>query len=355
MRLRALGGTGIKVSPFCLGTMMFGPWGGTTYEDAAPVIHRALDSGVNFVDTADVYGGGACEEIVGRALKGVRDDVVLAGKVHYPMGEDANTWGNSRRWITRAVEDSLRRLGTDHLDLYQVHRPDPHTDIDETLGVLSDLVRSGKIRAAGSSTFPAEQIVEAQWVAERRGHVRLRTEQPPYSILNRSAETAVLPTCARYGMGVMTWSPLSEGWLTGRFQGEIDLTRGRQAAHRRNFDPALPGNVRKREAVTELTKLAEDAGLSLVHMSIAFAAAHPQVTSVILGARTMEQMEDLLAATGTTLDDALLDRIDEIVPPGTVLNPADSHYRPPAMRDARLRRRGHHIEPLVETPGPATS
>ncbi|MFE6450660.1 aldo/keto reductase [Nocardiopsis dassonvillei] len=355
MRLRPLGNTGIRVSPLCLGTMMLGPWGGTSYEDAAPVIHRALDAGVNFVDTADVYGGGATEEIVGRALKGRRDEVVLVGKVHFPMGEDANMWGNSRRWITRAVEDSLRRLGTDYLDLYMLHRPDPHTDIDETLGVLSDLVRVGKVRTVGSSTFPAEQIVEAHWASERRGHVRLRTEQPPYSILNRSAEVSVLPTCARYGMGTMVWSPLSEGWLTGRFQGEVDLSRGRQAAHRPNFDPALPGNVRKREAVAELLKLAEGSGLSLVHMAIAFAASHPQVTSVILGPRTPEQLEDLIAAAGTTLDDDLLDRIDEIVPPGTILNPADSHYRPPSLRDPRLRRRSHHLEQLVETPGPSTS
>lgn len=355
MRLRPLGNTGIRVSPFCLGTMMLGPWGGTDDEDAAPIIHRALDAGINFVDTADVYGNGATEEIVGRALKGRRDDVVLVGKGHYPMSEDANSWGNSRRWITRAVEDSLRRLGTDHLDLYLLHRPDPHTDIDETLGVLSDLVRAGKIRSTGTSTFPSEQIVEAHWASERRGHVRLRTEQSPYSILNRSAEASLFPTCEKYGMGVMVWSPLSEGWLTGRFQGEIDLGRGRQAAHRLNFDPALPGNVRKREAVAELLELAQESGLSLVHMAIAFAGTHPGVTSVILGPRTPEQLEDLLAAAETTLDDDVLDRIDAIVPPGTVLNPADSHQRLPSLRDPRLRRRAHHLEPLVETPGPATS
>jgi aryl-alcohol dehydrogenase-like predicted oxidoreductase len=216
MKRRILGGTGISVSEYALGTMMLGAWGNTDHDDCVRIVHRALDAGINFVDTADVYAAGESEEIVGKALKGRRDDVVLATKFFNSMGPDANHGGNSRRWIIRAVEDSLRRLGTDHIDLYQVHRPDPATDIDETLGALSDLVRSGKVRAVGCSTFPAEQLVEAQWTAERRGHVRLRTEQPPYSMLARGAEAAVLPTAQRYGMGVLTWGPLSAGWLSGR-------------------------------------------------------------------------------------------------------------------------------------------
>ncbi|GLH99957.1 aldo/keto reductase [Phytohabitans aurantiacus] len=342
MELRTLGRTGMRVSPFCLGAMMFGAWGGSDYDDAAPVINAALDAGINFVDTADVYSWGGSEEIVGRALRGRRDEIVLATKFHYPMhpsGHAPNRGGNSRRWIMRAVEDSLRRLGTDYIDIYQVHRPDPDTDLEETLEAMSDLVRSGKVRVIGTSTFPAEQLVEAQWIAQRRGLVRFRTEQPPYSILNRVAEAAVLPTCERYGVGVMTWSPLSEGWLTGRYQDEIDLSGGRQAAHRAQFDPALPGNIRKREAVERLIKLAAEAGCSLVHLALAFARAHPAVTSVILGPRTLDQLKDLLASASVGVDDELLDRIDEIVPPGTALNQADSHYTAPALAEPALRRR----------------
>src|SRR6201988_2786000 len=202
MQLRTLGRTGIRGSPLCLGAMMFGSWGNPDHDDCVRMVHAALDAGLNFIDTADVYSAGESEEIVGKALKGRRDDVVLATKAHSPMGEDPNMRGNSRRWIVREVESSLRRLQTDYIDLYQMHRPDPDTDIDETLSALSDLVRSGKVRAIGSSTFPAEQIVEAQWVADRRGHERFRCEQPPYSILVRGIEAAVLPACQRYGMGV---------------------------------------------------------------------------------------------------------------------------------------------------------
>ncbi|MGP3926438.1 aldo/keto reductase [Streptomyces sp. 8N616] len=343
MKRRILGGTGISVSEYALGAMMFGAWGNPDHDESERIIHRALDAGINFVDTADVYSQGESEEIVGKALKGRRDDVVLATKGHGSMGDDPNRGGNSRRWITRAVEDSLRRLGTDHIDLYQIHRPDPTTDIDETLSALSDLVRAGKIRAIGHSTFPAEQIVEAQWAAERRGHVRFRTEQPPYSILARGVEAAVLPTAQRYGIGVLTWGPLSAGWLSGKYTkaADVDLApgSGRAALEQHKFDPSLPGNAAKLEAVGQLTKLAAEAGLKLPHLAVAFVRAHPAVTSVIIGPRTSAHLEDLLEAADTELSQDVLDRIDEIVPPGTDLNRDDSYYLPPALSDKALRRR----------------
>jgi aryl-alcohol dehydrogenase-like predicted oxidoreductase len=338
VKRRILGGTGISVSEYALGAMMFGAWGNPDHDDSVRIIHAALDAGINFVDTADIYSSGESEEIVGKALKGGsrRDGVVLATKFHNRMGEDPNTGGNSRRWIVRAVEDSLRRLGTDYLDLYQVHRPDPDTDIDETLGALTDLVRSGKVRAIGSSTFPADLIVEAQWASERRGHARFRTEQPPYSILARGIEADVLPAAQRYGMGVLTWGPLSAGWLSGR---DVTQGTGRSALERAKFDTTVPENARKLEAVAELKKLAADAGLPLTHLALAFVRAHPAVTSVIIGPRTADQLTDLLAGADAVLDDAILDRIDKIVPPGTDLNRADSYYVPPALSDPSLRRR----------------
>ena len=341
MRMRTLGGTGIKVSPYCLGAMMFGAWGNPDHEESIRIIHAALDSGINFIDTADVYSAGESEEIVGKALLGRRDDVVLATKAHSPMGKDVNMRGNSRRWIVREVENSLRRLQTEYIDLYQMHRPDPDTDIDETLSALSDLVHSGKVRAVGSSTFPAEQIVEAQWVADRRGHVRFRCEQPPYSILVRGIEAAVLPTCQKYGMGVIVWSPLAGGWLTGRFRkdADVDMTTGRARRLPLRFDPKLPRNQAKLAAVEELIKIAADAGYSLTHLALAFATSHPGVTSAIIGPRTMDQLTDLLPGADVTLDDAVLDRIDQIVPPGTTLNPADAGWQPPALTEPAARRR----------------
>jgi aryl-alcohol dehydrogenase-like predicted oxidoreductase len=341
MRMRTLGGTGIKVSPYCLGAMMFGAWGNPDHEDSIRIINAALDAGVNFIDTADVYSAGESEEIVGKALRGRRDDVVLATKAHSPMGKDPNMRGNSRRWIVREVENSLRRLQTDYIDLYQMHRPDPDTDIDETLSALSDLVRGGKVRAIGSSTFPAEQIAEAQWAAHSRGHVRFRCEQPPYSILVRGIEGSVLPTCQKYGMGVIVWSPLAGGWLTGRIRkdADIDMTKGRAQRIPQRFDPGLPGNAAKLAAVEELIKIAADAGCSLTHMALAFAVAHPAVTSAIIGPRTMDQLNDLLAGAGTVLEDDVLDRIDQIVPPGVTLNPADAGWQPPVLADPAARRR----------------
>jgi aryl-alcohol dehydrogenase-like predicted oxidoreductase len=320
---------------------MFGAWGNPDHDEGVRIIHAALDAGINFVDTADVYSGGESEEIVGQALRGRRDQVVLATKANGSMGQDPNMSGNSRRWIVREVDNSLRRLQTDYIDLYQMHRPDPSTDIDETLSALSDLIRAGKIRAAGSSTFPAEEIVEAQWVAERRGRERFRCEQPPYSIFARGVETAVLPTCARYGMGVITWSPLAGGWLSGKFRrdSDIDMSSGRAQRIPRRFDPSLPGNARKLELVEELVKVAADAGTSLVHLALAFVVAHPAVTSAIIGPRTMDQLQDLLAAADVTLNDEVLDRIDAIVPPGVTLNDADAGWAPPALTDPSQRRR----------------
>ncbi|GAA2061136.1 aldo/keto reductase [Streptomyces albiaxialis] len=341
MRHTTLGGTGISVSDHGLGAMMFGT-GNTDHDDCVRIIHRALDAGINLVDTADVYEQGVSEEIVGKALRGARrDDVVLATKGHMQMGEDHTHQGNSRRWLTRALDDSLRRLGTDHVDLYQLHRPDPHTDIDETLAALTDFVRAGKIRAFGTSTFPAEQLVEAQWAADRRGHLRPRSEQAPYSMLARGVEGAVLPTARKYDVGVLVWGPLSAGWLSGRIRSaaDIDLSQGRTAIEAHKFDPARPGNARKLDAVRELAKLAEEAGLPLPHLATAFVRAHPAVSSVLIGPRTMEHLESLLTGADVTLPADVLDRIDEIVPPGTDLNSDDFYYTPPALEDPALRRR----------------
>ncbi|TDC36186.1 aldo/keto reductase [Micromonospora sp. 15K316] len=341
MRYRVLGGTGIEVSVHALGAMMFGAVGNPDHDECVRIIHSALDRGINLVDTADMYSAGESEVIVGKALRGRRDEVVLATKVHFPMGEGRNRGGNSRRWIVRAVEESLRRLGTDWIDLYQVHRPDHTTDVEETLGALTDLVRAGTIRAFGCSTFPAEEIVEAQHVSQRRALGRFRTEQPPYSLLARGIEADVLPVCQRYGMGVLTWSPLASGFLSGRYRDgrPADLTRGRATLTPARFDPAIPGNAAKYRAVEELVALAGQLGCTLPQLAVAFPATHPAVTSVLIGPRTMAQLDGLLAGADLTLDDAALDRIDEIVPPGTDLYTADGAWRPPALTDPGRRRR----------------
>jgi aryl-alcohol dehydrogenase-like predicted oxidoreductase len=340
MDYRTLGRTGVKVSPLCLGAMMFGAWGNTDHEESIRIVHRALDAGVNFIDTADVYSRGESEEIVGKALVGGRrDNVVVATKVHGTMGEDPNEFGNSRRWIIREVENSLRRLGTDWIDLYQIHRPELDTDIDETLGALTDLVRAGKVRYIGSSTFPASQIVEAQWVAERRGRERFVSEQPPYSILVRAVEGDVLPTCLRYGMGVIPWSPLAGGWLSGRYRAGQDLPASHRAERiPARYDMALPGNQRKLEAVEALAQLAEEAGITLIELSVAFVLRHPAVTAAIIGPRTMEHLESQLTAADVVLSDEVLDRIDEIVPPGVNMNPADGGWPNPGLEPAARRR-----------------
>ncbi len=340
MDYRTLGRTGVKVSPLCLGTMMFGAWGNQDHDDSIRIIQRAVDAGINFLDTADIYSFGESEEIVGKALATLdRDAIVLATKVHGSMSKDPNAGGNSRRWIIAECENSLRRLGTDYIDLYQIHRPDYGTDIDETLGALTDLVRSGKVRYTGCSTFPAYQIVESHWVAERRGRERFASEQPPYSILTRGIEADVLPVCQDYGMGVIPWSPLAGGWLSGTFGEGKDNTSRRSALRPERYDLSVPTNRRKLELVTALARLADQAGLSLIELSLAFVAEHPAVTAPIIGPRTMEHLESQLGAAEISLSADVLDQIDELVPPGTMIDPIDSEFRPPSLTDPNLRRR----------------
>ena len=340
MEYRVLGRTGVRVSPLCLGAMMFGAWGNPDHDECVRIVHRALDAGINFIDTADVYSAGESEVIVGKALAGGRrDDVVLATKVHATMGEDPNQGGNSRRWIMAECEASLRRLGTDHIDLYQIHRPDPSCAIDETLGALTDLVRAGKIRYLGSSTYPAHEIVEAQWAAERRGRERFATEQPPYSILARAVEAAVLPVCLQYGLGVIPWSPLAGGWLSGAFGAGKPNTSRRASRMPVRYDMSLAENQHKLEVVSALGDLAAGAGLSLIELAMGFVLEHPAVTAPIIGPRTIEQLEALLPTADVVLAADVLDRIDEIVPPGVTLNEADAGWQPPPLADASLRRR----------------
>jgi aryl-alcohol dehydrogenase-like predicted oxidoreductase len=345
MDYRPLGRSGVSVSQLCLGAMMFGAFGNPDHDDSVRIIHRALDAGINFIDTADVYSGGESEEIVGKALAGGRrDTVVLATKVGLPFGEDPNHRGTSRRWITEAVEGSLRRLGTDWIDLYQVHRLDPSVDADETLGALSDLVHAGKIRAFGASTAAGSEIVEAQCTAERRGRERFRTEQPPYSLLTRAIEYDVLPTCLRYGMGVLAYSPLASGWLTGRYRKGQEIagpgSAARQQRFAESFNATSPANAAKLNAADALGALADEAGMTLIQMAIAFVTRHPAVTSAIVGPRTMEHLESYLAAGDVDLSSDLLDRIDEIVPPGSTVNVADNMWSTSTSAlDAAFRRR----------------
>ncbi|CAL9396010.1 aldo/keto reductase [Streptomyces sp. NPDC090994] len=345
MQYRTLGSTGVQVSSLCLGAMMFGKWGNADHDDSAGIIRTALDAGVNLIDTADVYSDGESERIVGKAIAGRRDDVVLATKVSSPMGPGRNERGASRRWIVRACEESLRRLDTDRIDLYQVHRPDPATDLDETLGALSDLVRAGKILYAGSSTFAPSAIVQAQWTAERRARERFVCEQPPYSLLARGVEADVLPTCERYDMGVLAWSPLAGGWLSGRWHRDATDPAG---SHRTgtmpfpttlsHYDLAVPGNRAKLDAATRLAAVAAEAGLTLIQLALAFVTTHPAVTAAIIGPRTGEHLRGQLAAADTVLDPAVLDAVDRIVPPGTDLNPEDTGYGAAVLADVGRRR-----------------
>jgi aryl-alcohol dehydrogenase-like predicted oxidoreductase len=340
MKTRVLGTTGVRVSPLCLGAMMFGAWGNRDHDDSVRIIDRAIDAGINFIDTADVYSAGESEQIVGKALAGKRENIVLATKAHASMGDDPNMKGNSRRWLVREVENSLRRLNTDYIDLYQIHRPDPSADIDETLGALTDLIRAGKILYAGSSTFPASEIVEAQWTAERRGRERFVCEQPPYSILVRGIEAEILPTCQKYGMGVIPWSPLGGGWLSGKYRKNADIEVSHRAQRLpQRYDLSVPGNQAKLDAADALANVADKAGLTLVNLAIAFVLNHPAVTAPIIGPRTMEQLETQLEAADVVLSADVLDEIDKIVPPGTNLNQADRGYDTPALVKPGLRRR----------------
>ena len=341
MEYRKLGRTGVTVSSLCLGAMMFGDWGTKDHDESIRIIHRALDAGINFVDTADVYSAGESEEIVGKALRGRRDDVVLASKVHMPMGDDLNQRGNSRRWIIAEAENSLRRLGTGWIDLYQIHRYDPDTDLDEALGALTDLIQAGKIRYAGHSTWPVSAIVEGQWTAADRSRERFRCEQPPYSMLTRAIENDVLPTCARHGMGVIPYSPLAGGWLSGRYRKDTDVQGPTSPARQRlanRFDLSLPENQRKLDAAEQLAALADQAGLSLIELAIAFVLRHPAITAAIIGPRTMEHLDSQLPAAQVHLTDDVLDQIDKIVPPGVTLNPADNGWVSPALEPAARRR-----------------
>ena len=331
MEYRPLGGTGISVSQLCLGAMMFGAFGNTDHDDAVRIIHRALDAGINFIDTADGYSAGESEVILGKALAGGRrDKVVLAVKFGVPFDGDPTHRGASRRWIVEAVEGSLRRLQTDWIDVYQVGVPDPATDIDETLGALSDLVHAGKVRTIGTSKVPASEIVEAQWMAERRGHERFRTEQPPYSLLTRAIEYDVLPTCLRHGMGVLTYSPLAGGWLSGKYRKGREVSGPGSAARGQRFpgryDAANPANAAKLDAADALGALADETGMTLIQMATAFTVRHPAVTSSIIGPRTMEHLDSYLAADGIDLSSDVLDRIDTIVPPGVTVNVVDNMW-----------------------------
>jgi len=343
MEYKTLGRTGISVSRYCLGAMMFGRMGNRDHDDCVRIIHKALDSGINFIDTADVYSAGESEEIVGKALKGRRDKVVLASKFYAPMGQDRNMMGGSRRWIVQEVENSLRRLGTDHIDLYQIHRFDDNTDLEETLSALSDLVHQGKIRSFGSSMFPADRIVEAQWIAEKRGLLRFRCEQPSYSIFSREVERFVFPAVQRYGMGAITWSPLEGGWLTGRYLKPEDFkpaTRVVLAASRRSgtFNAEDELNRTKLGLAQALNGIAQEAGIPFTRMSLAFVLEHPAVTAAIIGPRTFEQLEDLLAGADLRLDAGVMDRIDKVVPPGTQVNPMDITSRPAGLSKGARRR-----------------
>lgn len=345
MGYRPLGTTGIQVSSLCLGAMMFGAWGNRDHDEVIGIIRTALDAGVNMVDTADVYSNGESEVIVGKAIAGRRDDVIIATKVSSPMGAGPNARGASRRWIIRACEESLRRLGTDHIDLYQVHRPDPNTAIDETLGALTDLVREGKIRYAGSSTFAASAIVEAQWTAERRHRERFVCEQPPYSLLTRGIEADVLPTCRAHGLGALAWSPLAGGWLSGRWRRDAAAPTSHRTSTMAfpsttaHYDLSIPENQAKLDAATALAAVADDAGLTLVELALAFVTTHPAVSAAIIGPRTAEQLLGQLSAADIELEPAVLDRIDEIVAPGTDVNPHDAGYGAAILADPLSRRR----------------
>jgi aryl-alcohol dehydrogenase-like predicted oxidoreductase len=331
MEYRPLGRTGVYVSQMCLGAMMFGAFGNRDHDDCVRIIHKALDAGINFIDTADGYSGGESEEILGKALAGGRrDDVVLAVKTGVPFLPGHNRRGASRLWLTEAVESSLRRLQSDWIDLYQVGVPDPNTDIDETLAALSDLVQAGKIRSFGASKVPASQIVEAQWTADRRGHGRFRSEQPPYNLLTRAIEYDVLPTCLRHGIGVLSYSPLAGGWLTGKYRKGREVTGpGSEARAQRfpgRYDATNPANAAKLDAADALAELAEDEGITLIQMALVFAVSHPAVTSAIIGPRTMDHLDAYLTADAIELSTNALDRIDQIVPPGVTVNLEDNMW-----------------------------
>ncbi|MDG4801029.1 aldo/keto reductase [Micromonospora sp. WMMD980] len=339
MRYRTLGHTGVQVSTLALGAMNFGPIGHITQDEATALVDTALDAGINLIDTADVYGNGVSEEMVGKALAGRRDDVVLATKAALPMGEDRNQRGGSRRWLVTALEQSLRRLGVDHVDLYQIHRWDPATSDEETLSALTDLRRAGKIRYFGTSTYPAHRLVEAQWTAREHHLGRYVTEQPSYSILQRGVESHVLPVTERHGLGVLAWSPLASGWLSGAIRAGREIATHRSAFMPQRFDTTVPANRARMDAVEQLAAVADSAGLTLIQLALGFVTAHPAVTGAIIGPRTPEHLCAQLAAADTVLTGDVLDAIDAIVAPGVDLAPDEKNDTPPALLDPKLRRR----------------
>lgn len=339
MQYRSLGRTGVQVSSLVLGAMNFGRLGNSTQDEVTAMVDVALDGGINLIDTADMYGQGESEELIGKAIAGRRDDIVLATKASMPMGEERNHRGGSRRWLVTALDDSLRRLGVDHIDLYQIHRWDPSVSDEETLSALTDLQRAGKIRYFGSSTFPAYRIVQAQWAAREHRLSRYVTEQPNYSILQRGIETHVLPVTQEYGLGVLVWSPLASGWLSGAIRADREITTSRAAFMPHRFDTAIPANQAKMNAVEQLAEVADQAGLTMIQLALGFVTAHPGVTSAIIGPRTMAHLHSQLAAADTVLPADVLDAIDSIVAPGVDLAPEEKHDTPPSLLDAALRRR----------------
>ncbi|MFI8087981.1 aldo/keto reductase [Streptomyces sp. NPDC086080] len=339
MQYRTLGRTGVQVSALALGAMNFGAIGHTTQDEATALVDTALEAGVNLIDTADWYSMGESEEMVGKAIAGRRDDIVLATKATMPMGEERNHKGGSRRWLVTALDDSLRRLGVDHVDLYQMHRWDPETSDEETLSALTDLQRAGKIRYFGSSTFPAYRIVQGQWAARDLRLGRYVTEQPSYSILQRGIEADVLPVAEEYGLGVLVWSPLASGWLSGAVREGRDITTSRSAIMPERFDLSIPANRTRLDAVERLAAVADEAGLTLIQLALGFVTAHPGVTSALIGPRTPEHLQSQLAAADTVLSADVLDAIDEIVAPGVDLAAHEKFDTPPALLDPSLRRR----------------
>ncbi|MFI9760910.1 aldo/keto reductase [Streptomyces sp. NPDC051963] len=339
MQYRTLGRTGVQVSSLALGAMNFGAIGRTTQDEATAIVDAALEGGINVIDTADAYSQGESETMVGKAIAGRREDIVLATKAQMPMGDERNHQGGSRRWLVTALEDSLRRLGVDHVDLYQLHRWDPKTSDEETLSALTDLQRAGKIRYFGSSTFPAYRIVQAQWTARERHLSRYVTEQPSYSILQRGIESHVLPVTEEYGMGVLAWSPLASGWLSGAVREGRSVTTSRSTFMPQRFDLTVPSNRARLDAVERLARVADEAGLTMVQLALGFVTAHPAVTSALIGPRTMDHLHSQLAAADTVLSADVLDAVDAIVAPGTDLAAHEKFDTPPALLDPALRRR----------------
>ncbi|MEV6083069.1 aldo/keto reductase [Streptomyces parvulus] len=339
MQYRTLGRTGVQVSSLALGAMNFGSLGRTTQEEATAIVDAALEGGINVIDTADRYSGGESEEMVGKAIAGRRDDIVLATKASMPMSDDPNHKGASRRWLVTELDNSLRRLGVDHVDLYQIHRWDPATGDEETLSALTDLQRAGKIRYFGSSTFPAYRIVEAQWAAREHHLGRYTTEQPSYSLLQRGAESHVLPVTERYGLGVLVWSPLASGWLSGAVRAGREIATHRSAILPERFDTALPTGRARLDAVEKLAAIADEAGLTLIQLALGFVTAHPAVSAALVGPRTLDHLHAQLAAADTVLSGDVLDAVDAVVAPGTDLAPHEKSDATPALLDASLRRR----------------